>query len=369
MGHMGRKCIITNAIDFPSVTSNPAESNNTAAIVGSTISVIVLLLLLGVVVFFIWYFWIWRKKGREEVDSPAIRMLSAIKRSGVAGLYVDTNHIYYSCTEINETSEKKYMLRKCNYNGELVKYYRCNSFVRGIGQSHGFIYVLCSGADSQVVKLNRNLNHVGKETSDKCGEYFGEAFGMLVTSDNVLVCSERNEQICVLNLNLEFCYNLELKLGPVGIATFQNHYIVTAKATIGIIDIDFDKKALKRVDVFESMTKEGVSTPFNQSIIFRGVCCSDKYIYVTQKQQHGPGLPMLCLQFDEKTHKLNYICEVTDFSRNCDELIERCGPVVPFYHNNTIFYSQGSYGIKFHIMKATHNPGEPIASNKMFDVL
>ncbi|CAI8037897.1 hypothetical protein GBAR_LOCUS21168 [Geodia barretti] len=54
MGHMGRKCIITNAIDFPSVTSNPAESNNTAAIVGSTISVIVLLLLLGVVVFFIW---------------------------------------------------------------------------------------------------------------------------------------------------------------------------------------------------------------------------------------------------------------------------------------------------------------------------
>ncbi|CAI8043749.1 hypothetical protein GBAR_LOCUS24275 [Geodia barretti] len=296
-------------------------------------------------------------------------MLSAIKRSGVAGLYVDTNHIYYSCTEINETSEKKYMLRKCNYNGELVKYYRCNSFVRGIGQSHGFIYVLCSGADSQVVKLNRNLNHVGKETSDKCGEYFGEAFGMLVTSDNVLVCSERNEQICVLNLNLEFCYNLELKLGPVGIATFQNHYIVTAKATIGIIDIDFDKKALKRVDVFESMTKEGVSTPFNQSIIFRGVCCSDKYIYVTQKQQHGPGLPMLCLQFDEKTHKLNYICEVTDFSRNCDELIERCGPVVPFYHNNTIFYSQGSYGIKFHIMKATHNPGEPIASNKMFDVL
>ena len=28
MGHMGRKCIIINAIDFPSVTSNPAESNN-----------------------------------------------------------------------------------------------------------------------------------------------------------------------------------------------------------------------------------------------------------------------------------------------------------------------------------------------------
>ncbi|CAI8037894.1 hypothetical protein GBAR_LOCUS21168 [Geodia barretti] len=49
------------------MTSNPAESNNTAAIVGSTISVIVLLLLLGVVVFFIWYFRIWRKKGREGV--------------------------------------------------------------------------------------------------------------------------------------------------------------------------------------------------------------------------------------------------------------------------------------------------------------
>ena len=295
-------------------------------------------------------------------------MLSAIKRSGVAGLYVDTNHIYYSCTEVNETtSEKEYILRKCKYNGNLVEYFRCNSFIRGIGQSHGFIYVLCSGADSKVVKLNRNLK-CEKETSDDCGKDFGEAFGMLVTSENVLVCSERNEHVSVLNLNLDFCYNLELKFGPIGIATFQNHYVVTAKATIGIIDIDFDKKALKRVDVFESMTKGEVSIPFKENIIFRGVCCSDKYIYVTQKQKNGPGLPMLCLQFDEKKHKLNYVCEVTDYSRNCDELIERCGPVVPFYHNNTIFYSQGSYGIKFHIMKATHNPGEPIASNKMFDV-
>ena len=296
-------------------------------------------------------------------------MLSAIKRSGVAGLYVDTNHIYYSCTEVNETtSEKKYMLRKCKYNGELVKDFRCNSFVRGIGESNGFIYVLCSGADSKVVKLNEHFEVV-KQSSDECGKHFGEAFGMLVTSQDVLVCAERNKQICVLDLNLEFCFNLDkLNFGPVGIATFQNHYIVTAIGTIEIIDIDFDKKALK-IHIFESMTKEGVSTPFKENIKFRGVCCSDKYIYVTQKLQNGPGLPMLCLQFDEKKHKLNYICEVTEFSTICDELNEECCPVIPFYHNNTIFYSQGSYGIKFHIIKATHNHGEPIASNKMFDVL
>ena len=216
-----------------------------------------------------------------------------------------------------------------------------------------------------MVKLNRNLGFV-KGTSDDRGKDFGEAFGMLVTSDNVLVYSKRNKIICVLDLNLEPCFNFKLEFGPIGIAKFKNNYVVTAKAAIGLIDVDFEKRGLK---VFGSMIKGEDSVPFKPNIVFRGVCCSDEYIYVTREAENdGPGLPMLCLQFDEKEHKLNYVCEVTDFSTNCDEKNEKCGPVIPFYHNNTMFYSQGSFGIKFHIIKATHNPGEPIESNKIFDV-
>ncbi|CAI8037899.1 hypothetical protein GBAR_LOCUS21169, partial [Geodia barretti] len=94
----------------------------------------------------------------DEVDS-------SLKRSGIGALYVDTEHTYYSCTEENvETKkrEKKYKLQKCTYDRKLVKDFRCDSFVRGIGQSQGFIYVLYSKPDSHLVKLTKDLKFVKK---------------------------------------------------------------------------------------------------------------------------------------------------------------------------------------------------------------
>ena len=212
-----------------------------------------------------------------------------------------------------------------------------------------------------------------KRSSDTCGEYFGEAFGMLVTLNNVLVCSsERNTQISVLDLNLEFCWNLELDFGPISITKFQNHFIVTSKTAITVIDIDFANKTFKIIALFESFIKGEDTVPFKQNVALRlrSICASDKYLYVTQEEKKGPGQPMLCLEYDEERCKLNYVCEVSDFQeRNCNESNDRCGPIVVCYNNNTIFYSQGSYGEKFHIVKATHNPGETIKSTKMFDVM
>ena len=84
-----------------------------------------------------------------QVDSPP-----KPKRSGVGGLYVDTEYIYYSCTEINEaTNEKKYVLKRCKEDGRVVgNTYDSKNFIRGIGENNGFLYVLCSAADSQVLK-------------------------------------------------------------------------------------------------------------------------------------------------------------------------------------------------------------------------
>ena len=192
---------------------------------------------------------------------------------------------------------------------------------------------------------------------------------MLVTSDNVLVCSERNTRISVLDLNLEFCCNLELYFGPMSITKFQNHFIVTSKMAIAVINIDFAKKTFKIIAKFESFIKGEDTIPFKQNVSLRSICASDKYLYVTQKEKNGPGYPMLCLEYDDERYQLNYVCEVSNFQENCNKCNERCGPVVVVcYNNNTIFYSQGSYGEKFHIVKATHNPGEPIKSIKMFDV-
>ena len=64
-----------------------------------------------------------------------------------------------------------------------------------------------------------------------------------------------------------------------------------------------------------------------------------------------------------------YVCEENNLSENCcKDCPKRCSPCVVFFHNDEIFYSQGSYGKMFHIVKATHKPGETIRSTKMFDV-
>ena len=64
------------------------------------------------------------------------------KRSGVAGLYVDSEHVYYSYTEVNkkEFSRKKYFINKYLHDGTIVKNFCCDSFVCGIGQSEGFTF-------------------------------------------------------------------------------------------------------------------------------------------------------------------------------------------------------------------------------------
>ena len=303
-----------------------------------------------------------------QVDSPP-------KMSGVAGLYVDTEYIYYSCTEkYKATEEKKYVLKRCKEDGRVIgNTYDSKSFIRGIGENNGFLYVLCSAPDSQVVKLDKQYFKEEKKSSDTCGNHFGEAFGMLVTSDNVLVCSERKTQICVLDFDLKICYNLKIGFGPISIAKFRNHFIVTSKTTIAVIDIDFAEGTFNIIAKLEGFIKDKNTVCFKQDVELRSICASDRYIYVTQNDDDvdAPGLPMLCFEYDEKQCKLNYVCEVRNFQeKNCNKCSETCGPVVVICHNNnTIFYSQGSYEKKFHIVKATHNPGEPIKSTKMFDVM
>lgn len=301
------------------------------------------------------------------------------KRSGVAGLYIDTHHIYYSCieeykrkiipwirTKYAKPSNYKYILRKCTYDGKQVHSTSAfNSFIRGIGKDNaGNIYVLCY---AEVIKMNKHLK-VLEGTINDCAEHFGEAYGMLVTSDNVLVCSDKNDQITVLDLNLKFCYNVMLQRGPIVITKFHNKYIVTAKAAIGVIEIDFQNKLLLSESYFDHMRVGEIEVPFEPRHVLRGICASDRYIYVTRIERGSSiGLSMLCLQLEEEN--LKFICEENDSRNCCRECTGRCSPVVVFFHNNTIFYSQGSFGEMFHIIKAEHNPENPIKSTKMFDVI
>ena len=85
---------------------------------------------------------------------------------------------------------------------------------------------------------------------------------------------------------------------------------------------------------------------------------------MSQRACEDPGLLILCLKLDESKCNPEYVCEVDNYTSNCKKCNERCSPIILFYHNDTLFYSQGSFGKMFHI----HKLGEPITSKKMFDI-
>ena len=291
-------------------------------------------------------------------------------QSGDDGFYVNNQHIYYACRitqhkrAANGSEDKNtYIVRKCTYDGTVVaKYDRCGDYIVCIREDdEGYIYVLCK--NSEVIKLDKNLKHV-KKTGNDCALYLRETYGMLVLSENVLVISEY-QHICVLDLNLNFCYTLrELKIAPIGFAKFQaNKFIATAKSAIEIFEIDFQKKKLKNQMIFTNMSAGYESVPFNSECVLREICSSDEYIYVTEMDNiHNDGSDgfyggrLLCLQFADG--KLRLICEEKNFSDNCCEKIPQnerpCSPVAVFYHDGKIYYYQGCYGKMFHIVKTTH---------------
>ena len=81
-------------------------------------------------------------------------------------------------------------MRKCDHEGNLIYSAYFKKFIRGIEiDQEGFIYILCSASDSQVFKLDTNMNAV-RETGVKASEYLGIAYQLLVISELVLVCSK-----------------------------------------------------------------------------------------------------------------------------------------------------------------------------------
>ena len=291
------------------------------------------------------------------------------KHCGVAGLYVDSDYIYYSCTEElkedNDGGKKVCLLQIYNIiDEELVE---PNStkfpiFIRGIGKDDaGNFYVLCSKPDSQVFKLNENFEIVQKSSNDY-GEFLGEAYGMLVISEYVLVCANKEKYLCVLDLNLKLQHNLSLPFLPVGIARFQNKYFVTGIAVIAVCDIDLVEG---KINVLYKESK-----PFTPMAKLRGICASDSYLYVVENDDDkSRGGRLLCLQLEERELKL--VWEEKDFSGNCrsecSEISKKCRPTVVVYHNETLYYSQGCYGKMSHIVKVDLSQGAPFKS-KMFDV-
>jgi hypothetical protein len=287
---------------------------------------------------------------REEVEVE--------KRSRVGGLSVDDKYMYYSFTE----NEDKTFLRKCEHNGTFIYDVSLPKIVRGIGKdNYGFLYVLCSDNNSEVLKFDEELNPVRK-TNIHCAEHCGEAYGILVTGEHVFVCARLSQKVCILDLDLNLKYLLKLSFEPIGITKLNDEYFVTARAAIGILDLNFDKMTFT-VKICRKMKIGRTNKWFKPRIAFRGICSDNQYLYVTERDRSNGGR-VLCLHYQENQFILKYVCP--NSCHVCQS--EKCCPIVIVHHNGTIIYSQGSWGRKFHILRLAYD-GTTAKSEAIIEVV
>ena len=291
------------------------------------------------------------------------------ERSGVGAILVDGEFVYYSCTEEEDGHEpKKFILRKCDDKGRFICGVSCPEFIRGIGMDNsGCVYVLCSGSNSKVVKFDRDLQCLRKTHNDYY-VIFGKPYGMLVTSDHVFVTSKEKSRICIFDLDLNYQCNLKLSEGPIGITALDNKYIVTFEAAIGVIDINFDENKYRERKLKCVRMKNGKNKKFRAGYILRAICVCDQYIFVTEVHDaadgHAADGRLLCLQYIERSGLEMVDAQSQCCTNNCstESKGKRCNAIVVTSYNGAIYYSEGSYGERFHIAKKN------ICGNKLFDV-
>ena len=258
------------------------------------------------------------------------------------------------------------MLQKCEHNGRYICGVSFPGFIRGIGMNNDdFIYVLCSGTNSTVVKVDRDLNPLQKSKNSK---YLSSSYGMLVTSDHVFATSFTAKTICILDLNLNHQFYLESSLHPYGIATDGSKYFVTFEAAIEVIDIHFEDKKYTSKKIECMRMANGKVEHFKAEIKLRGICVSNHYIFVTEGKKRGGvgGRRLLCLQYKEGG--MLEMVAAQDTFNNCNkDCLEECCPVVVVPHGNCVYYTQGSYNKPFHIIRVTME-GTSIVSSIVFDV-
>ena len=249
---------------------------------------------------------------------------------------------------------------KCTENGTV--HYSIPGFnhVRGIGKdSDGYFYASDSLSGNRVIKFDKNWNPLRK-TNRLATELLDAPYGIYVERLHIFVCAK--DKICILDNNLKICYTFKLQLCPIDITKFKGSYFVTSKSAIMVIDIDLSKLKFTK-KVFDSIIMPGRSTEtFNKDCDLRGICATDKYLYVTEK---GPSGRLLCLDYDEG--KLRFIAADESCAKHCSQSCSKnCSPVVVAEYKGKIYYSQGTHERKYHIVRVTH--GAHLESKKIFDV-
>ena len=232
--------------------------------------------------------------------------------------------------------------------------------MRGIVRDKdGCYYVLEDSPKHHVIKFDSNWKPLRITTQDAIG-FLYDPHSIFIDDkeDKIFICSE--SKICILNKELKIFNTLELQPSPLFITKFGDKYFVTTKAAIIVITIDFDNSTFEG-HVHRSIIMDwGKRERFNTKLCLRGICVSNNLLYVIEFGYSGR---LLCLKTSNNNLKCVYAYKNSPgyCSASCSD---QCSPVALTCHDGKVYYSQGYYETKFHILE--HNCQEK-KSTKLFD--
>ena len=210
--------------------------------------------------------------------------------------------------------------------------------VRGIGKDGSNNFYVLDGEKRRILKFDNSWAPVKQIR----GDAFSELFGLLVTSEHILVCTKRHEQILILNHDLELCFKLNLPKGPTGIAELNGKYFVTCKHAILVVRIDFQAGTFS-VNKLKTMEINGKVELFKNGTELRDICASGQYLYVVERASR-----VLCLKYvpDQMRSQLKCVAEA------------KCSPYAIASDGDIVYCSRSEKKEEFYISKLTESDGK-----------
>ena len=279
------------------------------------------------------------------------------RETAVNALYVENeNVLYYSCN----TKAGKYVVIKCNDEGQVEFVLSGFHLVRGIGKdSEGNYYVADAGFGQVLLKFNNEWKAL-KRTSNEAARLVAQSYELFVEEERLFLCSEN--RICILNTNLDVQRTLCLgSYNATDITKFNGQYFVTTDMEIIVFrGTDIENSKFKAYAHKSFLMPDGRHEKFKTLCKLRGICTSEKKLYVTECGMSGS---LLCLNY--QNDRLTFTHKIKDSEICYEDCAKECSPVVLYYCDAKIYYSKGFPNANCHIVQVRE--GETNAT-RLFDV-
>ena len=141
----------------------------------------------------------------------------------------------------------------------------------------------------------------------------------------------------ILDHELNFCYKLNLKKAPTGIAELNGKYFVTTKHAILVVEFKAKKCFVNKLKTMKM--NDGKVKSLNNGSELRDICASGQYLYVVERASR-----VLCLKYIGG--QLEYVAEA------------QCPSYAIASYGDEVYCSRKDKKEEFYISKLTESGGK-----------